>query len=75
MPVRASSSARVSQPAMQAARARVLAATKQAHISFLNACNENNVIDMIKEGVMICTGGAGPAATKGREFTKRPQPW
>jgi hypothetical protein len=53
----------------------VLAATKAAGIAFLNSCNENNVVDMIKEGVMICTGGAGPGATKGREFSKRPQPW
>ena len=68
-------SARVSHPSMIAARSRVLAATKAAKIAFLNACNENNVIDMIKEGVMICTGGAGPGATKGREFTKRVQPW
>jgi hypothetical protein len=60
---------------MIAARSRVLAATKAAKIAFLNSCNETNVIDMIKEGVMICTGGDGPGATKGREFTKRPQPW
>ena len=66
---------RVNHPSMRAARSKVLAATKAAGIAFLNSCNEENVIDMIKEGVMICTGGAGPAATKGREFTKRPQPW
>jgi 4-hydroxy-2-oxoheptanedioate aldolase len=66
---------RVNHPAMVAARSRVFAATRAAKIAFLNSCNENNVIDMIKEGVMICTGGAGPAATKGREFSKRPQPW
>lgn len=66
---------RVNHPSMKAARSRVLAATKAAGIAFLNSCNENNVIEMIKEGVMICTGGAGPGATKGREFTKRPQPW
>jgi 4-hydroxy-2-oxoheptanedioate aldolase len=66
---------RVNHPSMRAARSKVLAATKAAGIAFLNSCNEENVIDMIKEGVMICTGGAGPGATKGREFTKRPQPW
>ena len=62
-------------PRLQKIRSRVLAATNAAGIAFLNSCNENNVIDMIKEGVMICTGGEGPGAAKGREFTKRPQPW
>lgn len=62
-------------PVMQQARARVLAATKAAKIYFLNACNENNVIEMIKEGVMICTGGDGPGAEKGRQYTKREMPW
>ena len=62
-------------PVMVEARARVLKATKDAHIFFLNSCNENNVVDMIKEGVMICTSGDSPTSAKGREFSKRPQPW
>ena len=62
-------------PQMAAVRKRVLNATKAAGIKFLNACNENNVIDQLKEGVMICTGGDTPAADKGREFTKRTDPW
>ncbi len=62
-------------PAMQAVRRRVLDATKAAGIKFLNACNENNVIDQLKDGVMICTGGDSPAADKGRAFTKRTDPW
>ena len=33
--------------------ARVLNATKAAGIKFLNACNEDNVIDQIKDGTMI----------------------
>ena len=66
---------RTEHPLMVRARSRVLAATKAAGIAFLNSCNENDVVDMIKEGVMICTGGGGPGATKGREFSKRPQPW
>ncbi|RAK60394.1 hypothetical protein DJ021_11545 [Phenylobacterium hankyongense] len=65
----------VQHPAMVAARARVLAATKIAHIKFLNSCSENTVIDQIKDGTMICTGGDTPAADKGRAFTKRQQPW
>jgi 4-hydroxy-2-oxoheptanedioate aldolase len=62
-------------PQMAAVRRRVLNATKAAGIKFLNACNENNVIDQLKDGVMICTGGDTPAADKGRAFTKRTDPW
>jgi len=62
-------------PVMAAVRRRVLNATKAAGIKFLNACNENTVIDQLKEGVMICTGGDSPAADKGRAFTKRTDPW
>jgi 4-hydroxy-2-oxoheptanedioate aldolase len=62
-------------PLMAATRARVLAATKSAKIFFLNACSENNVIQQIQDGTMICTGGDSPAADKGRAFTKRTAPW
>jgi 4-hydroxy-2-oxoheptanedioate aldolase len=62
-------------PKMVAARARVLAATKAAGIRFLNACNERDVIDQLKDGTMICTGGDTPAADKGRAFTKRTDPF
>jgi 4-hydroxy-2-oxoheptanedioate aldolase len=62
-------------PQMAAVRRRVLNATRAAGIKFLNACNENNVIDQLKDGVMICTGGDTPAADKGRAFTKRTDPW
>src|SRR6266852_2648015 len=44
-------------PQMQAARAKVFAACKANKIFFLNSMNVNNVIDMIKEGVMV-----GPAS-------------
>jgi 4-hydroxy-2-oxoheptanedioate aldolase len=59
---------------MQLARAKVFAATKAHKIFFLNSMNADNVIDMIKEGVMI-----GPASQQtaeiGRKFTKRTMPW
>jgi 4-hydroxy-2-oxoheptanedioate aldolase len=59
---------------LQAARARVLAATKSSGIFFLNSVNADNVVDMIKEGVMI--GAANErAAEVGRQFTKRTMPW
>jgi 4-hydroxy-2-oxoheptanedioate aldolase len=61
-------------PRMQAARSRVFAACKANHIFFLNSMNPNNVIDMIKEGVMV-----GPASEQaaeiGRKYTKRQMPW
>ena len=60
--------------AMQQARAKVLAATKANKIFFLNSMNANDVVDMIKEGVMI-----GPAnqqtAEIGRQYSKRQMPW
>ena len=62
-------------PQMAAVRRRVLEATKAAGVKFLNACTEQNVIDQLKEGVMICTGGDSPAADKGRAYTKRTDPW
>jgi 4-hydroxy-2-oxoheptanedioate aldolase len=62
-------------PQMAAVRRRVLNATKAAGVKFLNACNENTVIEQLKEGVMICTGGDSPAADKGRAFTRRTDPW
>ena len=62
-------------PQMAAVRRRVLDATKAAGVKFLNACNENTVIEQLKDGVMICTGGDSPAADKGRAFTKRTDPW
>jgi 4-hydroxy-2-oxoheptanedioate aldolase len=63
-----------SNPLMQSARARVFAATKANRVFFLNSMNVNNVVDMIKEGVMV-----GPASQQaaeiGRKFTNRQMPW
>jgi 4-hydroxy-2-oxoheptanedioate aldolase len=59
---------------MQAARAKVLAATKASKIFFLNTVNADNVVDMIKEGVMIGTGSQ-EAAEIGRKYSKRTMPW
>ncbi len=60
---------------MAAVRRRVLDASKAAGVKFLNACNEKTVIDQIKDGTMICTGGDSPAADIGRKFSKRTDPW
>jgi 4-hydroxy-2-oxoheptanedioate aldolase len=59
---------------MQAARAKVFAATKASRIFFLNSMDADNVVDMIKEGVMI--GAASrQAAEIGRKYSKREMPW
>src|SRR5436309_12606817 len=50
-------------PQMQAARSRVFAATKAAKIFFLNSMNADNIVDMIKEGVMV-----GPASQQATEI-------
>jgi 4-hydroxy-2-oxoheptanedioate aldolase len=61
-------------PKMLAARAKVFAACKANKIFFLNSMNQNNVVEMIQEGVMV-----GPASQRaaeiGRQFTKRTMPW
>jgi 4-hydroxy-2-oxoheptanedioate aldolase len=61
-------------PKMVAARARVFAAVKANHMFFLNSVNANNVVEMIKEGVMIGAANAG-AAEAGRKFTNRQMPY
>ena len=64
----------VNDPRMVAARAKVLAACKANHVAFLNSLAPGNIVDMIKEGVMV-----GPASQEsaeiGRKFTKRQMPW
>jgi 4-hydroxy-2-oxoheptanedioate aldolase len=72
--IRTMGPAAVQHRLMVAARAKVLAACKANHIAFLNSLNSKNVIDMIKEGVMV-----GPASAEtaeiGRKFTKRQPPY
>jgi 4-hydroxy-2-oxoheptanedioate aldolase len=59
---------------LQAARAKVFAAVKASHLFFLNSMNADNVVDMIKEGVMI--GAANQQAAEiGRQYSKRTLPW
>jgi hypothetical protein len=59
---------------MKDARATVFSAAKANHKFFLNTMTDTDVIDMIKEGVMM-----GPASEKaadiGRKYTKRQLPW
>ena len=55
----------VNDPKMQAARAKVLAACKKNHIPFLNSLAAADVVDMIKEGVMV-----GPASQQTAEIVR-----
>ena len=57
------------------ARARVLAATQQAGISFLNQMNANTVEAMIDEGVRIGANPGPEVADQGRRYTERQMPW
>jgi 4-hydroxy-2-oxoheptanedioate aldolase len=61
-------------PRMVAARAKVFGACKANKIFFLNSMNPQNVVDMIKEGVMV-----GPASQQaaeiGRKYTNRQMPY
>jgi 4-hydroxy-2-oxoheptanedioate aldolase len=72
--VRAQGTEAVKDPAMVQARAKVFAACKSTHTFFLNSFAPNDVVDLIREGVMI-----GPASREtaeiGRKFTKRQLPW
>ena len=65
---------REASPQMAAVRRRVLNATKAAGIRFLNACNENTVIDQLKEGVIICTGGIRRPPTRAAPSPSAPIP-
>lgn len=61
-------------PQMLAARAKVFAACKASHVFFLNSMRPDNIVAMIKEGVMV--GPASREATEiGRKFTNRQMPW
>jgi 4-hydroxy-2-oxoheptanedioate aldolase len=59
---------------LRAARAKVFAAAKANKIFFLNAATPDNVVDMLKEGVMIGSSDQR-AAEIGRQYTKREMPW
>jgi len=72
--VKGGSNAAESDPKMAAARAKVFAAVKANHMFFLNTMNTKNVVEMIKEGVMIGPASA-EAADIGRKYTKRTMPY
>lgn len=63
-------------PEMLAARNRVLAACKAAHVAFLEQVTPEDVLDKIAEGVMVGAGSRNrEAAEIGRRHTGRTMPW
>jgi hypothetical protein len=64
--VRASGQAAIRDPAMQQARTKILAACKANKKFFLNTFGPTDVIDMIKEGVMI-----GPSSRETAEIGRK----
>ena len=57
------------------ARNRVLAATRQAGIAFLNQMNAQTIEAMIDEGVRIGANPGPEVADQGRRYTERRMPW
>jgi 4-hydroxy-2-oxoheptanedioate aldolase len=72
--VRAMGNSAETAPEMQQARRRVFAACRANRVYFLNSLNPRNVVELIKEGVMV-----GPASQEtaeiGRKYTNRKLPW
>ena len=62
-------------PDMLAARGKVLASCKKHGIAFLNTVRDNDVTEMLDEGVMVGAGASAAAADKGRKHTNRQMPW
>jgi 4-hydroxy-2-oxoheptanedioate aldolase len=72
--IRATGGAAVKDPAMVKARGKVFAACKASHVFFLNSFGPTDVIELIKEGVMV--GPASEATAEiGRKYTNRQMPW
>jgi 4-hydroxy-2-oxoheptanedioate aldolase len=61
-------------PEMLNARTRVKAACDAANVAFLNGVRPDNVIEMIDEGVRVCSANQA-AAEIGRKHTQRNMPW
>lgn len=61
---------------MLAARSRVLKACKANKVAFLNTVRPEDVVERIKEGVMVGSSGHGEEAAEiGRRFSGRTMPW
>jgi 4-hydroxy-2-oxoheptanedioate aldolase len=62
-------------PKLEAARTRIMDAMKAAKWAPLHSASVENVIDLIKYGVMVTHGTSVELTNKGRAFTKRQMPY
>ena len=65
----------IGEPRLDAARARIMNAMKANKWAPLHSSNVENVIDLIKAGVMVHHGTSTELTNKGRAFTKREMPY
>ena len=64
----------IGEPKLDAARARIMNAMKANKWAPLHSSNVDNIIDLIKAGVMVTHGDSVELTNKGRAFTKRQMP-
>ena len=65
----------IGEPKLDAARARIMNAMKAAKWAPLHSANEENLIDLLKAGVMVTHGTSVALTNKGRAHTKRQMPY
>jgi 4-hydroxy-2-oxoheptanedioate aldolase len=65
----------IGEPKLDAARARIMNAMKANKWAPLHSSNEENIIELIKAGVMVTHGTSVELTNKGRAFTKRQMPY
>jgi 4-hydroxy-2-oxoheptanedioate aldolase len=65
----------IGEPKLDAARTRIMDAMKAAKWAPLHSANAENIIDLIKAGVMVTHGTSVELTNKGRAFTKRQMPY
>jgi len=65
----------IGEPKLDAARTRIMNAMKANKWAPLHSSNVENVIDLIKAGVMVHHGTSVELTNKGRAFTKREMPY
>jgi len=65
----------IGEPKLDAARTRIMNAMKLNKWAPLHSSNVDNVIDLIKAGVMVHHGTSVELTNKGRAFTKRQMPY
>jgi hypothetical protein len=60
---------------LEAARARIMDAMKANRWAPLHSANIDNLIDVLKAGVMVTHGTSVELTNKGRAYTKRQMPY